>query len=295
MNSKIPHVAVLTVALLSAASPAFAQKYKTDIPAAVTIPDTVETRLGTLKFTDGFPDDATVQKVYDNLDSVACRRSLTAMPGASKVAQRTALRKFGPDNQTVVIFETLMDSRSLYLTANTESIYAVGWLNLKDGPVVVESPGNTLGLVDDFWFHYVTDLGIAGPDHGQGGKFLFLPPDYKGEVPSGYHVFKSNTYNNLFATRGFVVKGRSRARGRPTSRALSASTRWPRPLIRRPRISSTPRARRSTRSIRWISVSSRRSTRSSRRSPMLRQIPRRSACSPRSASRRASRSHRTPG
>ena len=73
-----------------------------------------------------------------------------------------------------------MDSKSLFLTANTESIYAMAWLNLKDGPVVVESPPNTLGLVDDFWFHYVTDLGNAGPDKGKGGKFLFLPPGYDG-------------------------------------------------------------------------------------------------------------------
>ena len=48
------------------------------------------------------------------------------------------MRGFGPDNQTVLIFESLMDSRSLFLTANTESIYAVAWLNLKDGPIVVE-------------------------------------------------------------------------------------------------------------------------------------------------------------
>ena len=109
-----------------------------------------------------------------------------------------ALRSFGPDNQTVIIFETLMDSRSLFLTANTESIYAMGWLDLKDGPVVVESPPNTLGLVDDFWFHYVTDLGNAGPDKGKGGKFLFLPPGYEGAVPEGYYVFKSQTYGNWF-------------------------------------------------------------------------------------------------
>ena len=107
----------------------------------------------------------------------------------------------------MIIFETLMDSRSLFLTANTESIYAMAWLDLKDGPVVVESPPNTLGLVDDFWFHYVTDLGNAGPDKGKGGKFLFLPPDYKGEVPEGYHVFKSQTFGNWFGTRGFLVNG----------------------------------------------------------------------------------------
>ena len=186
--------------------------YKTDIPRAITIPDTVETRLGTLHFRDGFPDDDTVQKVYDNLDfQRGVQAMLTAMPVASLAAIRKASRSFGPDNQTVTIFETLMDSRSLYLTANTESIYAMAWLDLKNGPIVVESPPNTLGLVDDFWFHYVTDLGLAGPDQGKGGKFLFLPPDYKGSETGpelkGYFVFKSNTYGNWFGTRGFQVNG----------------------------------------------------------------------------------------
>ncbi len=43
-------------------------KMTTDIPASILTPDSVETRLGTLRFFDGFPDEATVQKVYDNLD-----------------------------------------------------------------------------------------------------------------------------------------------------------------------------------------------------------------------------------
>ena len=183
-------------------------KFATDIPSAITMPDRVETRLGTLQFTDGFPDDATVEKVFDNLDfQHAVQAFLTSMPAASLAAIRKAARDFGPDNQTVTIFESLMDSRSLYLTANTESIYAMVWLDLKNGPIVVESPPNTLGLVDDFWFRYVTDLGIAGPDKGKGGKFLFLPPDFTGTPPEGYHTFKSRTFNNWFGTRGFQVNG----------------------------------------------------------------------------------------
>jgi hypothetical protein len=183
-------------------------KFATDIPSAITMPDRVETRLGTLQFTDGFPDDATVEKVFDNLDfQHGVQAFLTSMPAASLAAMRKAARGFGPDNQTVSIFESLMDSRSLYLTANTESIYALVWLDLKNGPVVLESPPNTLGLVDDFWFRYVTDLGIAGPDKGKGGKFLFLPPDFTGVPPEGYHIFKSRTFNNWFGTRGFQVNG----------------------------------------------------------------------------------------
>lgn len=44
-------------------------KMTTDIPPQITTPDSVETRLGTLKFFDGFPDDATVERVYDNPDT----------------------------------------------------------------------------------------------------------------------------------------------------------------------------------------------------------------------------------
>lgn len=193
---------------MKAQEPTRKAQMATDIPAAITIPDSIETRLGTLKFTDGFPDDETVEKVFDNLDfQRGVQAFLTAMPAASLAAQRVAFRALGPDNSTVLIFETLMDSRSLFLTANTESIYAVAWLDLKNGPVVVESPPNTLGLADDFWFHYVTDLGLAGPDEGKGGKFLFLPPDHTGDVPEGYYVFKSNTFGNLLGIRGFVVNG----------------------------------------------------------------------------------------
>lgn len=180
----------------------------TDIPQGITIPDRIETRLGTLRFVDGFPDDATVEKVYDNLDfQRGVQAFLTAMPAASLHAMREGIRGFGPDNQTVIIFETLADSKSLFLTANTESVYASAWLDLKQGPVVVEIPSNILGLVDDFWFHFVADLGNAGPDKGKGGKFLFLPPDYKGQAPKGYHAFKSQTFGNWFLARGFLVNG----------------------------------------------------------------------------------------
>ena len=53
----------------------------------------------------------------------------------------------------------------------------------------------------------MTDLGIAGPDKGKGGKFLFLPPDFTATAPKGYYTFKSRTFVNIFATRGFQVNG----------------------------------------------------------------------------------------
>jgi hypothetical protein len=157
---------------------------------------------------DGLPDKDTVDKVYDNLDFMrGVEVFLNTMPGASLVAMRHGYRDIGAVDGPVAIFETLMDSKSLWLTPNTETVYAASWLDLKNGRVVVESPPNTLGVVDDFWFRYITDLGNAGPDKGKGGKFLFLPPGYTGNVPEGYFVFKSATYGNWFATRGFLVNG----------------------------------------------------------------------------------------
>ena len=85
----------------------------------------------------------------------------------------------------------------------------MGWLDLKDGPVVIESPPNILGMVDDSLVplrrrHRAT----PGPDQGKGGKFLFLPPGYKGEMPDdGYFVFQLATYGNWFGLRGFLVDG----------------------------------------------------------------------------------------
>jgi hypothetical protein len=190
-------------------------KMTTDIPASITTPDSVETRLGTLKFNDGFPDDATVQKVYDNLDfQRGVQAFLTGMPGASLVAMRHSLRELGAVNgKTILVSETLLDSKAIWLTANADTVYAVNWIDLTDGPVVIESPPDALGLFDDAWFHYVADLGLLGPDQGKGGKFLFLPPGYKGEVPKDkkdggeYFVFKSATFGNWYLSRGFLVDG----------------------------------------------------------------------------------------
>ena len=81
------------------------------------------------------------------------------------------------------------------------------WLEMKDEPYVIETPPNVLGIIDSHWFHYVTDFGNAGPDKGQGGKFLILPPGYKGDVPDGYHVAQSDTYGNWVIWRGFQVDG----------------------------------------------------------------------------------------
>ena len=183
-------------------------KMTTAIPASVLTPDSVETRLGTLRFFDGFPDEETVRKVYDNLDfQRAVEVYLTAMPAASMSAIRSGLRAFCPGNGTVMIADTLLDSRSLVITANSETVYVTNWLDTYDGPVVIDMPPGMLGMIDDSWSRFVTDLGVAGPDRGKGGKYLLLPPGYEGDVPDGYFVVRPRTYGHIMFSRGFLDHG----------------------------------------------------------------------------------------
>ncbi len=164
------------LAILLSSATLFAADYKmtTPIPAEITTPAQVETRIGALEFNDGVPTPETAQKVWDQIDfGRGVEAFLNGIPGASMVAIRTALREVGAEKGTIGVFETLMDSKSLFLTGNTETVYFWSWMDLKDGPVVVESPPGILGVVDDFWFRYVTDLGNAGPDRGK-GESIFL-------------------------------------------------------------------------------------------------------------------------
>jgi hypothetical protein len=180
----------------------------TEIPASITTPDRVETRLGTLRFFDGFPDEATVRTVYDNLDfQRGVQAFLAGLPAADMCALREGYRRFGPDNQALLITESLMDSRTLYFVANTETVYNMAWLDTKDGPLVIEIPPKVLGFMSDFWSRYVTDVGRTGPDRGEGGKYLLLPPDYMSAVPDGYFVLRSRTYGNAIIFRGFMEHG----------------------------------------------------------------------------------------
>ena len=183
-------------------------KMTTEVPPGIATPDKLETRLGTLTLRDGVPDQETAQKVYDNLDfQRGVQAYLDSIQIASMYGMRKGILEFGPANRTALLFETLMDSKALWLTPNTTSIYMTSWLELKDEPMVIETPPNVLGIIDDHWFNYVADFGNAGPDKGRGGKFLILPPGYDGQVPEGYFVARTNTYGNWVIWRGFQENG----------------------------------------------------------------------------------------
>ncbi len=167
-------------------------------------PDTIESPFGRLEFFDGLPRPETVSTVYDALDLMrGIEVFLNAIPGASLVAMRRGLRAAGLTSaRTIGFTDPRANSRSLFLTPNTETTYGTLFLDLREwGPTVIEAPPQSLCVVDDFWFRYVADMGIAGPDGGRGGAYLFLPPDYEGQVPEGYFTYRCPTYSNWVVLR----------------------------------------------------------------------------------------------
>jgi hypothetical protein len=87
-------------------------------------------------------------------------------------------------------------------------MYVIPTLDLKrDGPTVLEAPAGMLGAFNDAWFRYMQDIGPAGPDKGKGGKYLVLPPGYEGQIPNGYFVVKSKTYDVWVFMRASIAKG----------------------------------------------------------------------------------------
>ena len=115
-------------ALVAAAitTAALAQSFKMTTPFApgVAVPDKIESSIGTLNLDYGYPSADTVDKIYDNLDrSRALQAYLLALPIVNQAGMRDSIRKFGPDNQTDVIWEDLVDPRTVELTANDNTIY----------------------------------------------------------------------------------------------------------------------------------------------------------------------------
>jgi hypothetical protein len=175
-------------------------------------PDTVQSRLGALEFRDGAPSDETAALLYDHLDFVhGVEAFLGSIPGASMFALWRGFEAAGAEDNTFLLFSELMDSASVFLTGNCDTVYFWGFVDLSDGPMVldvpsVDAPSGILGTIDDMWFRWVTDIGLPGPDRGEGGKYLLVGPGYDGPLPdSGYHVSHSRTSRVTVIGRAFMV------------------------------------------------------------------------------------------
>ncbi len=173
-------------------------------------PNKIATNFGDLTFVGGaFPTAESAQKLYDELDLQRATQAYMDFTPALSVygIVKAQIRDFlFATASDIGVFADFMHPSENFLTGNNSTVYAVASLDLKlDGPTVVEIPPGMMGNANDAFFKFLTDFGPTGPDKGKGGKYLFLPPGYKGEEPGGYFVIHSPSYRIWAMMRGFDV------------------------------------------------------------------------------------------
>jgi hypothetical protein len=171
-------------------------------------------KLANLPFSENRPTQETAQTLRDELlFQRATQAYLWALPLINTLGMKTGSEKvFGAGYNVLPVWKKRLDAKTLVTTPNSDVIYAMSYVDLgKDGPLVFEAPPNLQGILLDFWQRpipvdggkFFGDVGLPGPDAGKGGKFLLLPPGYKGKVPKGYFVYRSATNNVFIFLRSF--------------------------------------------------------------------------------------------
>jgi hypothetical protein len=177
------------------------------VTAPVVPPDRVETRLaGRFEFVSGIPTEPTLTSIFDQLDfQRGCQAFLRNLMAAAVWGfYRGLTRDLGVAVNEIAAFH--LDANGLLLTGNSETIYGVGILDTKAGPLVVDVPPRILGLLNDQWMRPMGDMGIAGPDHGHGGRYLLVPPGHDGTLPIDGYVaaIKLRTFRQWLLLRAFM-------------------------------------------------------------------------------------------
>ena len=160
----------------------------------------VDTRIGSLEFNNQYPTKESLDTLLDNMDfHGATQAYLWGLPIVANANLQHYMDNVFKVRQGELVKTGSLEEKLGILTANATTPYILGTANLAEtGPFVIDIPaGGIGGMVNDFWQRPVTDLGLAGPDKGEGAKYLILPPGHKGDVPKGFLVFNSVT-NNIF-------------------------------------------------------------------------------------------------
>ncbi|WDF66180.1 DUF1254 domain-containing protein [Flavobacterium sp. KACC 22763] len=165
------------------------------------------------EFVGGYPTEAAIKKAYDDADLT---RAIQAYKFFYPTVSGEGLVK-GNDSIRIIpnrSFGTL-DTKpgQIGFTLNSDTPYGPIPIDLSKGPMIIDIPKGPLIVVAmDVNQRWVADMGIPGPDAGNGGKHLLLPPGYKGATPSsGYHVWKSSSNNLTVGIRSLPVGGNVKA------------------------------------------------------------------------------------
>lgn len=169
--------------------------------------------LSELEFKNDYPTDSTVTKLYDAIDfQRACQAYIWAIPTVYLNELYVGFhRDLGFNFNDMNVVGAYATAKNVGLTANNNTIYGLSAIDLSKGPVVIESPVGAYGCIDDWWQRPITEVGPLGPDKGKGGKFLVLPPGYKGKMISGYFNIPATTNKVLYLARAFVKEGNIQA------------------------------------------------------------------------------------
>ncbi len=158
--------------------------------------------------------DKAKQSVEDRaIHRHAVEALIWAMPLLNAQHTRKAYRDAGVNDGEVGYFAKLQDWKFQIATPNNTTPYIGAFLNVKDGPIVLEIPASTkdvgiFGTILDFWQRPLEDVGAKGYDKGKGAKYLILPNDYQSATPDGYVTLKSRT-NNAWTILRPIIKDSS--------------------------------------------------------------------------------------
>jgi len=175
--------------------------------------DKGETRLGNLNFENDYVTEETAAKLREELQfQAAVQTYLWSFPIANVMSLRDGHRAVGIKNTAIPIFEDFLTPNTVVPTGNQSTIYAYNILTLGEEPMVLVVPPDVVGFVGDAWQRPQGDLGRPGPDRGEGGKYLLVPPGYEGEIPSeGYYIEPCATKNVFWLLRAFIYDGDTEA------------------------------------------------------------------------------------
>jgi hypothetical protein len=125
---------------------------------------------------------------------------------------QAGVREANADFNQIVYWSRLPSWKIQTLTPNPDSIYLSPFTDTSViGPIVLEIPpadeGSITGTVMDLWHSALEDVGPAGVDKGDGGKYLILPPHYESKVPEGYIPLPSDTYRGYALLRSIPKSG----------------------------------------------------------------------------------------
>jgi hypothetical protein len=150
----------------------------------------IETVRGTITLDHDYLTPESAQLLSDELFfQRAIQVYQLAYPAMGGAGMFYEIEKAGATTGDVIYWSDFMTSDFEILTGNTSVLYLFSLQDLSNGPVILNIPaGNLQGHIDNIYQQQLVDFGVVGPNEGNEGFFLVLPPDYDGEIPENFDI-----------------------------------------------------------------------------------------------------------